>query len=342
MQAPPPLTISGRGRSVTFPTAMLLAPMEGITDRVFRDLVLELGSVGGACTEFQRISSMPLPAKLLRRELGPARDVPVGMQLMAPEPEHIAATVETSVSVGAPWIDLNFGCPVRRVFSKCAGSALLDYPDRLGAIVAAAVGATEVPVSAKIRAGVEDDVLLEDVLHAAAEAGAAMIALHARLRTDSYADPANWQWIATAAEVLHRDHPDVPLVGNGGVDTASDVGRMLRETGCDGVMIGRAAFANPWIFREAAGGAPATRDEATAFVLRYFELLLEPGRRKGGVGRVKQCVKAWAAGGLFEGREEERIRLLRSRDGAEVVDGFRALVEEPAVAAESLDDPVSG
>jgi tRNA-dihydrouridine synthase len=290
--------------------------MDGYTDRGFREAVLGLGGVGGATTEFVRISAGPVPRKVFRRELGdaPRRGVPVGVQLMAPDPEFVGETVAAADAAGAAWIDLNFGCPVKRVVNKCAGSALLAFPERLGAIVRAAVGATDLPVTSKIRAGVDDASLLDDVLDAACDAGAAAVTLHARLRRNSYADPARWEWIAHAAARLHARSPAVPLVGNGGAGTADDVRRMLRETGCDAVMVGRGALANPWIFREAAGGPPATFDEALAFARRYLEVVCPPGAPRGPLARYKAFLATIRAGGLFDGREDERRRLLREGD----------------------------
>ncbi len=325
MSAPPatvpPLTITGRdpSRAVTFPRAMLLAPMDGITDRLFREMLLGLGDAGGACTEFLRISIAALPRKVFRREIPPVPEpgsAPVGVQLMASDAEFVAETVANAEAAGARWIDLNFGCPVKRVFNKCAGSALLAHPERLGSIVAAAVGATTLPVTAKIRAGVDDDGPLHDVLDACAEAGAAAVTLHARLRRHSYAEPATWDWIARAAARLHGRSLPLPLIGNGGVTRGEHVAAMLRETGCDAVMIGRAAFADPWIFREALGGPAATREEAVAFARLYLDALCPPGGPTGGICQFKRLVAVYRAGGLFDGREGDRGVLLRAHDPA--------------------------
>src|SRR6185369_13806400 len=122
----------------------------------------------------------------------PRTDAPVAVQIMTPGVEHVAATVANAERAGAAWIDLNFGCPVARVCGKGAGSALLADPPLLGRIVAEAVAATELPVTAKIRAGVDDATRLAEIVDAAAEAGAAMLTVHGRRRVDSYADPANW------------------------------------------------------------------------------------------------------------------------------------------------------
>ena len=319
----PPLEIRGRTTAVRFPVAALLAPMDGVTDTAFRNLVLDLGDAGGAVTEFVRISSGPTSARALRREIGPPRPggPPVGIQIMTPGPEHMAETARNAERAGAAWVDINFGCPVKRVFDKCAGSALLAHPEKVEAIVAAAVSGTGIPVSAKVRAGIEDDSRLEEILAAAAAGGAALITLHARLRTDSYATPARWERIARGASLLARDFPAVALVGNGGIDAAADGPRMLRETGCRGVMVGRAALADPWIFRAMAGGPPATPAEASAFARAY--LATAAG------GKAKQFVRWFRAGGIFEGREEIRDRLLRGSTNAEVVAWFAALSDPP-------------
>jgi len=334
VRAPPPLTLCGTdpSRAVTFPTGMLLAPMEGITDRCYRDLALDLGHVGGACSEFQRVSASVLPKKVFRRELGPVRDdVPVGVQIMASGTGYLGRSVENAVAIGAPWIDLNFGCPVKRVVNKCAGSALLDHPDALHAIVAETVAATGVPVTAKIRAGVQGDALLDEVLDACADAGAAGVILHARLRRHSYAEPAHWEWISRATKRLRER--GVPLIGNGGIDTAADVQRMLDTTDCDAVMIGRAAFKNPWIFREASGGAPPSFDEAYAFAQRYFDELLPPGGNPRAVARFKQFLLNFAAAGFDRLIAPERDRLLREHDPAV----FRAWLADVRAAADAPD-----
>ena len=326
MRAPLPLTLRGRdpSRDVTFGCGLLLAPMEGITDCCYRDLVLDFVGApqpdgrrlgpGGACTEFQRVSVSVLPRRTFRRELGepPRTDVPVGVQIMAAGTEHLGLSVANAVAAGAPWVDLNFGCPVKRVFNKCAGSALLDEPELLGAIVREAVNATDVPVTAKIRAGVSDVSRLDDVLDACAEAGAAGVILHARLRRNSYSDPADWSWIARAAERLRPR--GVALVGNGGIDCAADVRRMLDETHCDAVMIGRAAFVDPWIFREARGGEAATFAEAKSFATTYLDTVCPAGGPAAPLARFKQLLRWYGAAGFDRVIAPDLPRLLRERD----------------------------
>lgn len=309
------LTITGPGRSLTFPNPVFLAPMEGVTDQVFRDLVIALGGVGGAITEFIRISVSAMSAKVVRRYLGPPRDdTPVGVQFMAADEEHLPASIAAAERVGAPWIDLNFGCPVPVVFNKCAGSALLGRPEVLARIVRAAVQSTALPVSAKIRVGIESPTRLREIVAAVVEAGAAMLTVHARLRCQPYSHPATWEWLTIAREERDRQTRRIPIIGNGGVDQPADVLRLLSETGCDGAMIGRAALADPWIFAQAAGGSAPTRAQAADFALRYASAVEATRGRRGSLAKLKQLVRYYRAGDIFAGCEDERTRLLRCDD----------------------------
>ncbi len=322
-------------RTVQFPHALLLAPMEGVTDRTFRDAVMDLGGVGAACTEFQRISVAPIPTRVLRRELGPPRtDAPVAVQIMTPGVDHLAETVANAERAGAAWIDLNFGCPVARVCGKGAGSALLDDPPLLGRIVAEAVAATELPVSAKIRAGVADASRLDEIVDAVAGSGAAMLTVHGRRRVDGYADPANWDWIA-AATARWRVRAAGPVCGNGGVETIDDVRRMARETGCGLVMIGRGALADPFVFRESAGGPRASPAEAAAFVLRYADAVQPDRTARRRLGPIKMLVRRIRAGGLFDGREDERARLLRAQDAGAIRAYFENVIAATSAAGDN-------
>lgn len=308
--------IQGTADAVRFPSRLLLAPMEGVTDRAFRDAVLDLGGVGGACTEFLRISVAPLSRKVVTRELGPRRDdTPVGVQIMAAGDEHVAESARRAEAAGAPFLDLNFGCPVKCVFGKGAGAALLEQPETIGRIVDAAVRAVRIPVTAKIRAGVNDDARLDDVVSAVAESGAAGLCIHARLRSDSYAAPARWDWIARAVEGARRSGTGMLVIGNGGVDVADDAQRMIDETSCDAVMIGRAAMRDPFLFRRSHGAAAATRTEALAFLRAYYEAMT--GRPRYRLGRMKQLVRVFEAGDCFADDLELRGRLLRLTDADE-------------------------
>lgn len=333
------LTIGGSDprRAVTFDPPVLLAPMEGITDTAFRGLVIGLGGVGsargvgGACTEFLRIAGAPLDVKAVRRALGSPVGCPVGVQLMAAAPDHVAASVAAADRAGAAFIDLNFGCPAPVVFDKCAGSALLARPALLGAIVREAVSATGLPVSAKVRAGIADASMLGEIVTTIAEAGASMLTVHARLRTQAYSLPATWEWIAEAREHLRRAGRSLPLVGNGGVDVPEDVSRLRSATGCDGVMVGRAALARPFFFRELAGGGAPSAGESARFALRYHASVAESKGEHCATARLKQLLR-WSGDALFDGCGDARARLLREQQA----DAILGWLEERTAAEERV------
>ncbi len=323
-----PLTIRGRDGActVTFVRRLFLAPMEGVTDAVFRDLVIDLGGVGGACTEFVRVSSSAIPARVIRKYLGAVRlDVPVAVQVMAADADFLSATIVNAEAAGAAWIDLNFGCPAPVVFNKCAGSAMLAKPEALAAIVRTAVAATTLPVSVKMRAGIDSAQRMNEVLHAAAEAGAAMLTLHARLRCQGYHQPATWSWIADAMSFLRARGLHLPLVGNGSVERPEHATELRQATGCDAVMIGRGALANPWIFRQIAGSNAPTIAEAADFPQRYAATVLAARGPAVAIAKLKQLVRWYQAAGIFSEREEERRRLLRCAKLEEILGFFRDL-----------------
>ncbi|HEX9794597.1 MAG TPA: tRNA-dihydrouridine synthase family protein [Planctomycetota bacterium] len=282
---------------------LLLAPMEGVTDPSFRSLVLEsgpVGCVGAACTEFQRVTQTPIRLKQLRAALGPRRpEAALGLQLMAREAGPLAATAALAGQAGADFLDLNFGCPAPRVFQHCAGSALLADPPQFEALIRAAVAACPLPVTVKIRAGVDHDRDLEELAQRAEAAGAAALTVHARLRTDHYQDPATWSRIHRAVQAVA-----IPVIGNGNADSPTAIDRMFAETGCAGVMVGRGALANPWIFADwadtRAGRTPRarTRGDIAVWMHEYARRMAAGGTTARAVcGRLKQAARALAAAG---------------------------------------------
>ena len=324
MSSGPALHFVGRdpARAATLATRVLLAPMEGITEHVFRDLVIREGGVGAACTEFMRISASPVPRKVIRRDFRPAV-CPIGVQFMAADDTHLAASIAHAEAEGADYIDLNFGCPAPVVFSKCAGSALLAHPERIAVLVRTAVAATTLPVTAKIRAGIADTTQLEALVTAVADAGAAALTVHGRLRVQGYHLPATWAWIAHVVAIRDRVRPDLPIIGNGSVEAPADAPRLREQTGCDAVMIGRGALANPWIFRQIAGGPAATSAEVCHFALAYAEAMQAASGPARAIARLKQFIKHIQAGDLFAADPGKRQELLRSADLGALLRWFR-------------------
>jgi tRNA-dihydrouridine synthase C len=307
--------------------------MEGITDPVFRGLVARTGGVAALCSEFLRVSVSPVPVRICRRHLAVTdasddglkqRRLPTAIQLMAAGCDHVPESAAHAQCAGADWIDLNFGCPAPVVFGKCAGSALLALPERMSAIVRAARSGTTLPVTAKIRAGITDERLLEENLLALAEAGAAAVTIHARLRIQGYHQPANWHWIAQGVRVLRAAGHRLPVVGNGGVERADQVAEMRRLTGCDAVMVGRAVLADPFLFRVAAGGPAPDRREAAEWPMRYYEAEAAAHGGSRALAKLKQQVCWYRAGDLFADDVVQRKMLLRARSASEILSWLAA------------------
>jgi tRNA-dihydrouridine synthase len=289
-----------------FTAPALLAPMEGVTEPCFRDLVLARNPpqvLGGAFTEFARVVDVPLPRRTLRAHLGPWRHAaPVGVQLMGANVAAVAESARRAEEIGAPLVDLNFGCPAKGALRGCAGSALLDEPRRVEELVAACVRAvTRVPVTAKIRAGGADDSRLEELARAAENGGASLLTVHCRTRVEAYRDTADWERLRRAVGAV-----SIPVCGNGGVARHEDLARLRAETGCAYAMVGRAALGDPWIF----AGRTVARAEAAAFLLEYAERLraYHAGSPRMQAGRIKQLLAYWNAGELCDADRDTWMR----------------------------------
>jgi nifR3 family TIM-barrel protein len=198
----------------------------------------------------------------------PEVERPYSLQIFGGEPEVMAQAANIGKERGAQIIDINMGCPVKKVTRNGAGSALLCDPERAAAIVRAIREATGLPVTAKIRSGW--DALHRNYVEMAAaleEAGCVGLAVHPRTRAQGYAGQADWSVIAD----LRRHVRSMTLIGNGDVKTPADAARMREITGCDLVMIGRGALGNPWIFRQLEGGPPPDAVERCHVVLAHFQ-----------------------------------------------------------------------
>lgn len=302
-----------------FTAPWLLAPMEGVTESCFRNLVFERNSaesLGGAFTEFVPVTTHPLRAGHLRRALLPpgsdagsppgwahaSANRPVGLQLIGSNLDCLAATASNAAAAGVQLLDINFGCPTKGTLHTCAGSALLRDPNRIELIIKTVVqSAAPIPVTAKLRAGFDDDTTLETLAKSVEAAGAQMLTLHCRTRAEGYSRNVNWTRIARAVRTVQ-----IPVCGNGGVASHSDLERMRQETGCTYVMVGRAALADPWIF----SNHQPDNTEAANFLLSYAERLVRNASFTmiGAASRVKQLMHFWTAGGLFKHSGSNALR----------------------------------
>ena len=228
---------------------VFLAPMEGVVDSYMRELLTRLGGYDYCVTEFIRVTQQRVPQKNLYRICPELRSggqtasgVPVIVQLLGGDAETMAATAYTAAQLGAPGIDINFGCPSKGVNRREGGAILLREPERVRAIVAAVRQAVpaHIPVSAKIRLGYEDTSLALDNALAVADAGAAFLTVHARTRADGYRSPARWEWLARIKAAVA-----IPVIANGDIRSVEDYWRCREISGCDDVMIGRGAICRP-------------------------------------------------------------------------------------------------
>jgi len=309
-------------RALPFTAPHLLAPMEGVTEPCFRDLVLARNApaaLGGAFTEFVRVSVSPIPRTVIARHLGPSRFAqPVGVQLMGADLGYLGRTAQNAVAAGAPLVDLNFGCPSKGALAGCAGSSLLRDPLALEKVVRAVVDAIAVPVTAKIRAGYDDASRVEDLARAAEAGGAALLTVHCRTRAEGYCEAVDWRRIARAVRAV-----SIPICGNGGIGGHADLARMRAETGARFAMVGRGALADPWIFT----GRAVDRAEASRFLLDYADAMRERGKLepRGVAARLKQLLRHWSAGGLVTDAAS-RSALLRQRSPDALLDWLRAFL----------------
>lgn len=263
---------------------LMLAPMEGVIDHTMRHLLSSLGGLDRCVTEFLRVSDRLLPPRVFQRicpELASAgrtpAGVPVYLQLLGGQPQPMAENAARGAELGAPGIDLNFGCPAKTVNRSDGGSILLREPERVGAIVEAVRRAVPdaVPVTVKIRLGYDDAERFRDNLQAIAGAGASELTIHARTKRQGYRPPAHWDQIALARQWLA-----IPVIANGEVWSVEDAARCRAVSRCDDLMLGRGALCRPdlpRLLQAAARGedtSPLAWPEVCELILAFFDLTL--------------------------------------------------------------------
>ncbi len=245
---------------------LILAPMDGICDQPTRALFREMGS---AVTYTEFINVMDVPARLNnldRRITYIPMERPLGFQLYGSQPEQFLTAAKLLLADQPDFFDINLGCSVRRVAGRGAGAGLLAEPQLIAEIFRLLKAEIELPITAKIRIGLDEDTL--NYLEVAAlleENGAAALAVHGRTRSQNWTSPSNW---CTIREIKAR--AGIPIIGNGDVTSVVEIDKMFSETGCDAVMIGRAALGNPWLFsRQEKSDLP--REEILAVVSRHWQ-----------------------------------------------------------------------
>jgi len=226
---------------------LVMAPLEDISDGPFRRLARRFGA-DLVYSEFVSAEGLVHGAAKTQRKLRLTEaEHPIAIQVFGSRIASVVAAARQAAAAGPDVIDLNFGCPARKVASKGGGAGLLRTPEKLEAMTRAVVAAVALPVTAKVRLGWDEtSINVLEIATRIERAGARAIAVHARTRNQGYRGRADWSWIARVKQEI-----GIPVIGNGDVRDELDAQRMFAETGCDAVMIGRAAIGNPWLFRAA-------------------------------------------------------------------------------------------
>ena len=283
---------------------LILAPMAGITDRDFRLAIRRLGGCGLVSMEF--ISSEGLVRQrpsTLRMLHFVAEERPIAVQIYGSEPERMAAAARVVEEIGADICDINMGCPANKVLKGCAGAALMADLPRAREIIRTVRAAIRLPLSVKFRVGMRDgDRAYLELARICEGEGAQAVTLHARSAQQQFSGRAAWEHIARLRGAI-----SLPVIGNGDVGTPEDARRLMAETGCDGVMIGRASLTNPWIFRQTAAllageaGREATLDERHRLISWHFAAVLDREDERTALHKLRKFT-GWYTHGLPDGK----------------------------------------
>ena len=293
------LPASYRVGTVVVSPNITLAPMAGVTDSIFRRMVLGLGGCGLVSSEMTNAASVSQKAMKRHHLLDYLpEERPIAMQLSGNDPDLVARAAQVVEELGPDIIDINCGCPSPKVTGGGHGSALLRDLPKMGRLLKAVRAAVTLPITLKFRAGWDEASLnYVETARVAEDAGVAAIALHPRTREQGYTGSADWSRIAEVKRAV-----GIPVIGSGDVKDAADALRRLRESGVDGVMIGRGAMANPWIFlqiaqlrRDEAPFEPSAADKR-ALLLRYFEMCLAEMPERLALNKLKQLIGQFVVG----------------------------------------------
>jgi tRNA-dihydrouridine synthase B len=326
---PASLSIGG----VHIAPATVLAPMAGVTDTVFRRFIRNLGGCGLIMTEFTSADGV------LRKKDQKAKrylhfyedEHPISAQLFGSDPGVMAEAARMVEGLGFDLVDLNLGCPAKKVVKCNGGSGLLRDLPAIGRIFEAVRAAVTIPFTVKFRAGWSDEeIVCVELARMAESCGLAAVALHARTREMGYSGNARWEWIAAV-----KDAVKIPVIGNGDIRSPEDACAMVTQTGCDAVMIGRTAPSNPWIFRQIqqhcvamgdgrAGESPAstraydqpTEADRYQMIRTYFQMLIEE-ELPDAVGKMKQFA-SWFTHGV-PGGAGLRKAIYESKSAADIL-----------------------
>ena len=332
-----PVSVSLGG--VEIRPATVLAPMAGITDTVFRRFIRNLGGCGLMMTEFTSADG------ILRHKDKKAKQYltfygnehPISAQLFGSDPASLTEAARIVEGLGFDLVDLNLGCPAKKVVKCNGGSGLLRDLPLIKTIFESMRAAVKIPFTVKFRAGWNDrETVHVQLAKMAEDCGLAAVALHARTREQGYSGQARWEWIAAVKDAIK-----IPVIGNGDVRSPEDAAAMLEQTGCDAVMIGRMAASNPWIFRQikqytetGAYDLPTDADRY-AMIRTYFGMLVEEGLG-GAEGKMKQFA-SWFTHGIPNG-SQLRKTVYESKTATEILEAVDRFFEVLLNSQQDLSD----
>jgi tRNA-dihydrouridine synthase B len=319
---------------------LVLAPMAGVTDSSFRRLIKELSGVGLIVTEFISVEGITRGNMRTHRMMKfLPEERPLSIQIFGYDDERMVAAAEIIEEAGADIVDINCGCPAKKVVNGGGGSSLLRDLPQLKKILRRVRRAVSIPVTMKIRTGWDDSTInAVEVARIIEDCGANMVAIHGRTRTQGYSGTADWNVIASVKRAV-----SIPVIGCGDITTPEQALARLAESGVDGVMIGRGAIANPWIFRQTAEtmrGEPVYQPplaEKQRVLHRYYELLRDELPERALSGKLKQMCGYFTHG--LAGGARLRERVFHSQTISEIydqIDEYFASMIERGVPPDAL------